>query len=143
MANTNEPTNKQCSFCGKKELDGLRLIYGPGGINICENCVYLCEELLEGMDYDEKAAKQNEKEQDEVDELSLETLPKPQSIKSELDKYVIGQDAAKKVLAVAVYNHYKRLLHEKNKTENDVEIQKSNVLLLGPTGKSDRSHVVL
>ena len=124
---------KICSFCGKKELDAGRLIYGPGGVNICERCVYLCEELLEGMEYDEMAADEG-KSEDALSELSLDTLPKPREIKAELDKYVIGQDTAKKTLSVAVYNHYKRLLHEKNKSEDDVEIGKSNVLLLGPTG---------
>ncbi len=129
---------KTCSFCGKKETDAGRLIYGPGGVNICESCVYLCEELLEGMEYEDElrgeagAGKKNK--DDVLSELSLDTLPKPREIKMELDKYVIGQDRAKKALSVSVYNHYKRLLHEKTKSEGDVEIQKSNVLLLGPTG---------
>ena len=126
---------KVCSFCGKKELDAGRLIYGPGGINICERCVYLCEELLEGMEYDEEMASKAEKEEaNDISELSLENLPRPREIKEELDKYVIGQDAAKKTLSVAVYNHYKRLLHEKTRGEDDIEIGKSNVLFLGPTG---------
>ena len=133
-----DTTTKVCSFCGKKELDAGRLIYGPGGVNICESCVYLCEELLDGMDYEEELAGQKKtkgkEKKDTLEELSLDTLPKPREIKSELDKYVIGQDEAKKTLAVAVYNHYKRLLHEKDKSEDDIEINKSNVLLLGPTG---------
>ena len=124
--------SKVCSFCGKKEIDAGRLIYGPGGINICERCVYLCEELLEGMEYDEQIA--GEEAAEDLAELSLDTLPRPRDLKEELDKYVIGQDAAKKTLSVAVYNHYKRLLHESSKGEDDVEIGKSNVLLLGPTG---------
>ena len=128
----NDNNTKVCSFCGKKELDAGRLIYGPGGVNICERCVYLCEELLDGMEYDDEIAAKESAEA--LSELSLDTLPKPREIKAELDKYVIGQDAAKKTLSVAVYNHYKRLLHEKNKSENDIEIGKSNVLLLGPTG---------
>ena len=127
--------SKICSFCGKKEIDAGRLIYGPGGVNICERCVYLCEELLEGMDLDEEMARAEDGEGGDVlCDLSLDTLPKPRDIKSELDKYVIGQDAAKKALSVAVYNHYKRLLHEKHRGEDDIEIGKSNVLLLGPTG---------
>ena len=126
---------KVCSFCGKKELDAGRLIYGPGGVNICERCVYLCEELLDGMEYDEEmASKAQKEEKNDPANLSLETLPRPREIKEELDKYVIGQDEAKKTLSVAVYNHYKRLLHEKSRGENDIEIGKSNVLLLGPTG---------
>ena len=125
---------KVCSFCGKKELDAGRLIYGPGGVNICERCVYLCEELLEGMEYDDEIAAAESKKDGDVSELSLDTLPRPRDIKSELDKYVIGQDAAKKTLSVAVYNHYKRLLHESSRGEDDIEIGKSNVLLLGPTG---------
>ena len=127
-----DTNSKSCSFCGKKELEAGRLIYGPGGVNICERCVYLCEELLGDMELDEElSAKEAE---DALSELSLDTLPRPREIKSELDKYVIGQDAAKKTLSVAVYNHYKRLLHESSKDENDIEIGKSNVLLLGPTG---------
>ena len=127
-----DTNTKVCSFCGKKELDAGRLIYGPGGVNICERCVYLCEELLDGMELDEELAAEAENE--ESGELSLDTLPRPRDIKAELDKYVIGQDAAKKALSVAVYNHYKRLLHESSKGEDDIEIVKSNVLLLGPTG---------
>ena len=130
MADNN---TKVCSFCGKKELDAGRLIYGPGGVNICERCVYLCDELLDGMELDEALADEAQKEE-ELSELSLDTLPKPRDIKGELDKYVIGQDAAKKTLSVAVYNHYKRLLHEKTRDKDDIEIGKSNVLLLGPTG---------
>ena len=119
---------KVCSFCGKKELDAGRLIYGPGGVNICERCVYLCEELLDGMEYDDEIAAKESAEA--LSELSLDTLPRPKDIKSELDKYVIGQDAAKKTLSVAVYNHYKRI----NNTDDDVEFVKSNVMMLGPTG---------
>ena len=130
-----DTNSKVCSFCGKKELDAGRLIYGPGGVNICERCVYLCEELLDGMEYEQELADSSAKpKNDDLAELSLETLPKPREIKEELDKYVIGQDQAKKTLSVAVYNHYKRLLHESQRDENDIEIGKSNVLLLGPTG---------
>lgn len=135
MPNNNQ--GKTCSFCGKQEQLAGRLIYGPGGVNICESCVYLCEELLDGMDFDgaEQQAVSSKKENSKPkDELSYDTLPKPKQIKDELDKYVIGQNEAKKTLSVAVYNHYKRLLHEKDRSGDDIEIQKSNVLLLGPTG---------
>ena len=128
---------KKCSFCGKPESPEARLIYGPNGVNICESCVYLCEELLEGMDYDEELAGKggaHSKEDESLLGLSADTLPRPREIKAELDKYVIGQDAAKKTLSVAVYNHYKRLLHESTRDKDDIEIGKSNVLLLGPTG---------
>ena len=90
-----ENNSKVCSFCGKKEIDAGRLIYGPGGVNICERCVYLCEELLEGMEYDEELAESGEEAEKEFSELTLDTLPKPRDIMSELDKFVIGQDAAK------------------------------------------------
>ncbi len=125
MSNEKNQNGKCCSFCGKSEDKVERLIYGPDGVNICSNCVLLCDSLLEEMNLD------NEDEND--DELTLETLARPSQIKSELDKYVIGQDDAKKTLAVAVYNHYKRILQENEDTDG-VEIQKSNVLLLGPTG---------
>ncbi len=122
----NERNNeKRCSFCGKPEGKASRLIYGPDGINICENCVMLCESLFDEMSIEESDESANTA-------LNLKTLPKPHEIKAELDKYVIGQDQAKKTLCVAVYNHYKRILQKDD--EDDVEIQKSNVLLLGSTG---------
>ena len=93
------------------------MISGPNGINICDECVEICREQL--LDAEEKP-------QDEV------ALKKPSEIKAELDKYIVGQDKAKKVLSVAVYNHYKRINNLKK--EDDVEIEKSNILLLGPTG---------
>ena len=97
------------------------MIYGPNDINICNNCIMLCENLLEESELHEKSA----------EKLSLKTLPKPQDIKKELDGFVIGQDDAKIALSVAVYNHYKRILQ---KDKGETEIQKSNVMLLGPTG---------
>lgn len=106
-----------CSFCGKPKTLTKCLISGPNGINICDECVEICREQL--LDAEEKP-------QDEV------ALKKPSEIKSELDKYIVGQDKAKKVLSVAVYNHYKRINNLKK--EDDVEIEKSNILLLGPTG---------
>lgn len=138
MARENRNTAKRCAFCEKKEPESGRMIYGPGGINICESCVYLCEDLLGGMgpetDDELEGFVSGNKKKSFLAEMKLEDLPKPHELKEQLDKYVIGQDAAKKTLCVSVYNHYKRLLHERDKNEDDVEIQKSNVLLLGPTG---------
>ena len=126
MANEKKTGERVCSFCGKTEMQVGRLIYGPNGVNICNNCVMLCESLIDEM-YEDEAAMEAETD------LNMKTLPKPADIKNELDKYVIGQDEAKKTLSVAVYNHYKRILQSKN-ADDEVEIQKSNVLLLGPTG---------
>ena len=110
----------RCSFCGKAEDQVRRMINGPAGVNICEDCVQICSEII---------AEENEEE----DKAPVEGihLMKPQEIKAYLDDYVIGQDEAKKVLSVAVYNHYKRLLAPK---DLGVELQKSNVMMLGPTG---------
>ncbi len=112
-----------CSFCGRTQDEVARLIEGPG-VFICDNCIEFCSSLL--MD-DENAAKKNHKKEKEKEFI----LPTPQEIKFQLDQYVIGQDETKKSLAVAVYNHYKRIF--KN-TDSDVELNKSNVLMLGPTG---------
>ena len=129
-----EHSSRYCSFCGRSERQVNFLIPSPTGLYICDFCVDACEELI----YENTVALSNTN-----DELSFETLPKPTKIKSILDEYVIGQDEAKKVLSVAVYNHYKRILYNKDKadakqkdnTENDgVTLQKSNVLLIGNTG---------
>ena len=119
--------NPVCAFCGKAESDLSKIIIGPNGINICANCVSICDSILE--EYAESLAPEKSGEDDEI---SLENLPKPQELKAELDRHVIGQDDAKIALCVAVYNHYKRILQKND--EDDVEIQKSNVLMLGPTG---------
>jgi len=120
--------NPRCSFCGRSEKDVPFLIPSHTGACICSDCVEACNCLI-----DERF------QPDEVEGLSLESLPKPTEIKAMLDRHVIGQDEAKKVLSVAVYNHYKRLLQKGKKKsdaeeDDEVEIQKSNVLLLGPTG---------
>ena len=123
--NKNNTQNIRCSFCGKSQEAVQRLIAGPG-VYICDECVDLCLQIIEGITPEdiEKAAKDSKKESNYV-------LPKPMEIKEKLDEYVIGQEEAKKVLSVAVYNHYKRVY---KKSDTDVEIGKSNVLLLGPTG---------
>lgn len=117
-----KPTLK-CSFCGKSQEQVKRLIAGPN-VYICDECIELCNEILE----EELSIYKKE----DSDEWSLESLPKPAEIKEILDSYVIGQEKAKKTLAVAMYNHYKRIQNET--TEDDIELQKSNILLIGPTG---------
>lgn len=113
-----------CSFCGKSQDEVTRLVEGPG-VYICDTCIEFCNSLLFA---DEASAGANRKKKKAEKEF---VLPKPQEIKAELDRYVIGQDEAKKTLAVAVYNHYKRIFKS---TDDDVELNKSNVLMLGPTG---------
>lgn len=113
----------RCSFCGKTQDEVTRLVEGPG-VYICDNCIEFCNALLSD---DEEGMPKKRKKKQEQDFV----LPKPQEIKQKLDEYVIGQDEAKKTLAVAVYNHYKRIF--KNESA-DVELNKSNVLMLGPTG---------
>jgi ATP-dependent Clp protease ATP-binding subunit ClpX len=108
----------KCSFCGKSQKQVKKLIAGPG-VYICDECIDLCNEIIE-------------EELSETSDLKLEELPKPQEIYTFLDDYVIGQEQAKKVLSVAVYNHYKRI--QVGAKDGDVELQKSNILTLGPTG---------
>ena len=145
MADTRNTNDKirRCSFCGRTEHQVDFLIPSPTGACICDQCIEVCADII-----DEELNLAAEEE--ETASLSMETLPKPAQIKAQLDEYVIGQDAAKKALSVAVYNHYKRILskgldkvdgrrNKKKKAEAteaapEVEIQKSNVLLLGPTG---------
>jgi ATP-dependent Clp protease ATP-binding subunit ClpX len=121
----------KCSFCGKTQDQVKKLIAGPE-VYICDECVDLCNEIL-----DEEFFETREQESDKKESTSLSDLPKPQELKKHLDEYIIGQDDAKKVLAVAVYNHYKRISHNakcKGDECSKVEIQKSNILLVGPTG---------
>jgi ATP-dependent Clp protease ATP-binding subunit ClpX len=110
-----------CSFCGKSQHEVRKLIAGPS-VFICDECVELCNDIIR-------------EELDERAERGRDKLPKPSEIKAVLDEYVIGQQTAKKVLAVAVYNHYKRLeTRSRDKSKNDIELAKSNILLIGPTG---------
>ena len=127
MAKNDNPKNVRCSFCGKSQDSVKKIVAGPG-VFICDECVDLCTSIIEAEKYEE-------------DELGytlndLDKIPNPKEIKKILDDYVIGQDEAKRTLSVAVYNHYKRIAHEESneKDKDDVEIQKSNILLLGPTG---------
>lgn len=113
----------RCSFCGKTQDEVMRLVEGPG-VYICDSCINFCSSLLFDDEVFYKDKKKNKKQPDKV-------LPKPQEIKALLDEYVIGQDEAKKTLSVAVYNHYKRVYKQESL---GVEVAKSNVLMLGPTG---------
>lgn len=112
----------KCSFCGKSQKQVKKLIAGPG-VYICNECIELCNEIIEEELNTGGEATGND-----------DRLPRPMEIRDFLDEYVIGQDMAKRTLAVAVYNHYKRLRAAETKSDNDVELQKSNILLLGPTG---------
>ena len=113
----------QCSFCGKGEQQVHKLIAGPNGVFICDECIDLCEEII--AEEEELHSYEGEADESEIN------LLKPKEIKEFLDEYVVGQEEAKKALSVAVYNHYKRI---KNGAKLDVELQKSNILMVGPTG---------
>ena len=116
----NNGTNQCCSFCGKPASATRQLVAGPNDIFICEQCIAVCQSIIA----DEKS---------DVAPIEMEEVPSPKEFKDFLDQYVIGQDYAKKVLAVSVYNHYKRMA-QKATTPDDVQIEKSNILLIGPTG---------
>ncbi len=123
MANNSENKNSglYCAFCGKPKELAKKLVAGPNGLYICDECLEICNMIID-------------EEESEV-KSTLVDLKKPHEIKAELDKFIVGQESAKKVLSVAVYNHYKRINSTiSNKNLDDVEIEKSNILLLGPTG---------
>ena len=120
----------KCSFCGKSQDQVKKLIAGPE-VYICDECVDLCNQILDEEFFENK---DKEGAEDEKSSKGEKAIPKPHEIKAYLDEYIVGQDDAKKVLAVAVYNHYKRLKHNKKGDKDNVEIQKSNILLVGPTG---------
>lgn len=125
MAKNDVPKSVRCSFCGKAQESVKKIVAGPG-VYICDECVELCNSIIETEMYEDEKAGYTLNE--------LNDIPSPKEIKKILDDYVIGQEEAKKTLSVAVYNHYKRVAHEENATKDEVEIQKSNILLLGPTG---------
>ncbi len=118
MAKFEDKKQLKCSFCGKSQEQVRRLIAGPG-VYICDECIELCQEIID-------------EEFDEEVDVELDDIPRPAQIKEFLDQYVIGQEPAKKAMAVAVYNHYKRI--NSDYKVDDVELQKSNIVLLGPTG---------
>ena len=120
MANKDSSQALKCSFCGKSQKQVIKLIAGPG-VYICDECIELCVEIIE----EEKVEK--------LDTAPEEYLPLPKEINQSLNEFIIGQEEAKKTLSVAVYNHYKRI-YKGDSVDSDLEIQKSNVLLLGPTG---------
>lgn len=121
MSNRKDEKIARCSFCGKTQNEVKKLIYGKG-VYICDECVAICQDMID-EEKDKRTLLSNSND-----------LPKPREIKGFLDEYIIGQDDAKKVLSVALYNHYKRIYNTKLNDNNKTELQKSNILLLGPTG---------
>ena len=119
MSKYEEKKQLKCSFCGKTQEQVKRLVAGPG-VYICDECIELCSEII-GEEFEDSSV-----------DIQMDEIPKPVEIKNTLDQYVIGQERAKKAMAVAVYNHYKRINSELVTT--DVELQKSNILMIGPTG---------
>jgi len=123
MTNKNSTKQIRCSFCGKAQEMVKKIIAGPNNVYICDECINVCNNIIENEDYEDENG---------YEDIKSEENPTPAEIKAILDEYVIGQEEAKKTLSVAVYNHYKRI--NSKEIIDEVEIQKSNVLLLGPTG---------
>jgi ATP-dependent Clp protease ATP-binding subunit ClpX len=123
MAPRNRRPSHVCSFCKRQQDQVSRLIAGPDSVYICDECVDLCKEILA-----------DEETHETEEDLFAPRIPAPHEIRAHLDRYVIGQERAKKVLSVAVYNHYKRIYAGPEEAEEDVELQKSNILIVGPTG---------
>jgi len=121
LKNTGSAIERICSFCGKSADMARRLIAGPNNVFICDECVEVCRKILSDEDH-------------ELSNQFTGDIPTPREIKMYLDQYVIGQDEAKKALSVAVYNHYKRIANPVKGNSSDIEIEKSNVLMIGPTG---------
>ena len=118
------PAEIRCSFCNKTQDQVRKLIAGPAGVYICDECVEICSDIIDEVFEDEPVQTGNQQI----------NLLKPAEIRNFLDDYVIGQEEAKKVLAVSVYNHYKRVMAPKSEDKNEVELQKSNIIMVGPTG---------
>lgn len=119
MSRYDEKKQLKCSFCGKAQEQVKRLVAGPG-VYICDECIELCSEII-GEEFEDTSV-----------DIQMDEIPKPAEIKDTLDQYVIGQEKAKRAMAVAVYNHYKRI--NADLAASDVELQKSNILMIGPTG---------
>lgn len=127
----NADNRLKCSFCGKSQDQVKKLIAGPG-VYICDECVDLCNEILDEELFEGGPAASGAAA--ESSSLVLTEIPKPHDIKKSMDEHIVGQNTAKKILSVAVYNHYKRITHNEEAKEGAVEIQKANILLIGPTG---------
>jgi len=127
MLNRIEVDSNQCAFCGRTAEDGVTLITGPREVSICNLCVRRASDVLAELNYAEEGDNTFDNPQDDA-------LPTPKDIKAKLDECIVGQDGAKKILSVAVYNHYKRVRDNAHLKDDDVKLEKSNVLMLGPTG---------